>query len=375
MPKISKADKRTPITKSLIKEHYVEKSRTCKEIADLFGYSSSYIHKKIKDFNIKTRPAARPFSLIGKRFGKLTVINGDSKKVECRCDCGKIKTFSRCNMRHKTKNPVTLSCGCLKSSLHGKSSPHWSGYEGLTGKFWSHYIVSARDRSIPFDITKEYAWDTLKKQDFKCALSNQKLTLPKSYVKTCKSYISEYDASLDRIDNDKGYVEGNIQWLHKHVNRMKLDHNMDYFLKLCSLCDSPSTYPKTEIQCCKRNDNRKFTGYKCISGSMWWCIKDDAKRREITFDLNIEDAWILFVRKNGFCALSGLPLVFSTISRERSKTTASLDRIDSSKGYVLDNIQWLHKDINVMKSDYNQHYFLELCSMITKSSNMRKHKT
>lgn len=37
-------------------------------------------------------------------------------------------------------------------------------------------------------------------------------------------------ASLDRIDNSKGYVEGNLQWLCKRVNYMKHTMNNEYFL-------------------------------------------------------------------------------------------------------------------------------------------------
>lgn len=48
--------------------------------------------------------------------------------------------------------------------------------------------------------------------------------------------------------------------------------------------------------------------------------------------------------------------------------TASLDRIDSTKGYTLDNIQWVHKHINVMKMDLDQEYFIKLCKLVTKKS-------
>lgn len=47
-----------------------------------------------------------------------------------------------------------------------------------------------------------------------------------------------------------------------------------------------------------------------------------------------------------------------------STTTASLDRIDSSSGYGLENIQWLHKDINIMKNVHSQDYFLSLCKKV-----------
>ena len=42
-------------------------------------------------------------------------------------------------------------------------------------------------------------------------------------------------ASLDRIDPTKGYIEGNIQWVHKDVNRMKMDFTETRFLELVNL--------------------------------------------------------------------------------------------------------------------------------------------
>jgi hypothetical protein len=40
-------------------------------------------------------------------------------------------------------------------------------------------------------------------------------------------------ASIDRIDSSKGYEEGNIQWVHKHVNFMKRTYSQDYFIDMC----------------------------------------------------------------------------------------------------------------------------------------------
>ena len=40
-------------------------------------------------------------------------------------------------------------------------------------------------------------------------------------------------ASIDRIDSKSGYIEGNIQWVHKFINSMKLDHTQEEFIKLC----------------------------------------------------------------------------------------------------------------------------------------------
>lgn len=46
------------------------------------------------------------------------------------------------------------------------------------------------------------------------------------------------------------------------------------------------------------------------------------------------------------------------------KQTASLDRIDNTKGYTEDNVQWVHKIINKMKSDLTQEDFIMWCKRI-----------
>ena len=46
------------------------------------------------------------------------------------------------------------------------------------------------------------------------------------------------------------------------------------------------------------------------------------------------------------------------------RKTASLDRIDSNKGYTKDNVQFVHKDINWMKQDFEQNKFIEYCKKV-----------
>lgn len=117
----------------------------------------------------------------------------------------------------------------------------------------------------------------------------------------------------------------------------------------------------------RHNSNHPcFNGYKKITGTMWRRITDGAKSRNYNFDLTIQDAWEVFEKQNNKCALSGIKIVFGETRKE--ETTASLDRIDSSKGYTKDNIQWTHKDINWMKNKFDQGYFIELCKKIAKNN-------
>jgi hypothetical protein len=108
-----------------------------------------------------------------------------------------------------------------------------------------------------------------------------------------------------------------------------------------------------------------WAGVGGLSGTFLCHIKRNAKTRNIPFDITLEEIWNLFLQQKSKCALTGLPIF---INRDPAKTsTASLDRIDSSKGYKLDNVQWLHKDINKMKMDFTPERFLELCRLVTRA--------
>lgn len=68
----------------------------------------------------------------------------------------------------------------------------------------------------------------------------------------------------------------------------------------------------------------------------------------------------MFQNYNDICCMTGL-----RISLEYKEQTASLDRIDNSKGYEVGNIQWVHKDINMMRGPLPIDKFVELCKLIS----------
>lgn len=111
--------------------------------------------------------------------------------------------------------------------------------------------------------------------------------------------------------------------------------------------------------------NKQWKGVGELGLVYFHAVKNGAIRRGLEFDLTIEQCWKLFVAQRRKCKLSGLPLVFRSCQRQHDGT-ASLDRIDSAKGYTLDNVQWIHKDINQMKMEFSEDYFLTLVHAIAK---------
>ena len=83
--------------------------------------------------------------------------------------------------------------------------------------------------------------------------------------------------------------------------------------------------------------------------------------REFDPEVNWEYLFDLWDQQNGLCAYSGLPLSIET----NHPHTISLDRIDSSIGYLRGNLQLVSWSVNKMKQDLSEELFLDLCCRIT----------
>ncbi len=114
--------------------------------------------------------------------------------------------------------------------------------------------------------------------------------------------------------------------------------------------------------------NRDMVGE--ITKSFWSPIVNQAQRRGISFEITREEAWALFEKQKGLCALTGVPICFtSNIRDQRSRHTASLDRIDSEHHYSIHNVQWVHKKINIMKNVMDNETFIAWCKKIVEWNN------
>jgi dUTP pyrophosphatase len=159
--------------------------------------------------------------IINTKFGDWTVISDkvliNKKKSTwlCRCKCGKEQYIDQWNL-HKGNTTQ-----CQRCAYNDKMADE---FDNLFNKSQR----SAKDRGLEFNITKEDIKLLFNKQDGKCALSGIKLNIFHSRRKQIDN-----DASLDRIDSSKGYINNNIQWVHKKVNIMKMNLDETTFIDLC----------------------------------------------------------------------------------------------------------------------------------------------
>ncbi len=126
---------------------------------------------------------------------------------------------------------------------------------------------------------------------------------------------------------------------------------------------------------CHGAEHKNWKGCGKISASFLSRIKSAARRRGIPFNLNVEFLNDICRKQNGKCALTGIFLSFPMThkhSEMKQSYNASLDRKDSTKGYTKNNVQWVTKEVNMMKQKMTEKDFVDLCSQVLKFKSKKK---
>lgn len=214
--------------KETLYQLHINENKNANEIAKILNLDWKYIRKwltKFELFNRATTTYKDPE--IGTEFNRWTFLsveyNNNIKYWKCRCVCGNEKLVVPCSVGSGNSK----SCGCY--NIEKIKARSWKGHGEISGHYWWVLQNSAKTRNIEFLVTIEFLWDLFLKQNRKCALSGKDI-----YFDTRTKYKkSNQTASLDRINNNRGYFEDNVQWVHKYINNMKLDHSQEDFIKLC----------------------------------------------------------------------------------------------------------------------------------------------
>lgn len=179
-------------------------------------------------------------NITNKIFGEWKVLKYSHSKNRktfwlCECSCGTVKTISS----------DTLTSG------KSKKCKNHNCYKEIKNGNWSTIIYGAKSRGINFEVSIKYAYEIYEKQNKKCSLSGLKIFFGKGSKRT---------ASLDRIDSSKGYIEGNIQWVHKDINIMKMALSNKDFINYCY---NVSNFHSRNL--CKFNNDSVFIPDKKIN--------------------------------------------------------------------------------------------------------------
>ena len=147
--------------------------------------------------------SGQKIDMVGKRYGMLTVINEIPERNKnnhimywCKCDCGNFKAILGVSIRQG----LTKSCGCLhrnKITKHGMgSTPEYKAWLSMKSRCDNPKNPRYKDwggRGIAY--CREWS-------DFANFIKDMGLK-------------PEPSASIERIDNDRGYFKENCKWATK----------------------------------------------------------------------------------------------------------------------------------------------------------------
>lgn len=171
------------------------------------------------------------------KYNQLTVLEEVKHKnrlmYRTQCDCGRID-LKRKDWVIRGRTTSCKNCASKRTAINYPPPVHRTGCKGLSG---THYLAiknGAARRNIPFNLSAVFLWNLFEDQKRKCALTGLPLVLEAS-LKNNNVNWDVVTASLDRIDNTKGYEEDNVWWVDKRINRLKNNYSLEELLYWSSL--------------------------------------------------------------------------------------------------------------------------------------------
>lgn len=104
---------------------------------------------------------------------------------------------------------------------------------------------------------------------------------------------------------------------------------------------------------------------------VWNNLISSAKKRGLEVEITKDDVLALWENQKGLCSVTGLPMekvkaLKTTRARYKNLYRASVDRIDSEKGYTKNNIRLVCAHVNIMKMDLTDEQLKFWCESILK---------
>jgi hypothetical protein len=193
----------------------------------------------------------------------------------------------------------------------------------------STYKSSSKKRNINWGLTDEYSKLLLQNNCFYCG-----------------NFPEENYNGIDRINNNKGYILGNVVSCCSMCNFMKCNLDKKDFINICTHIHKYQDIPNE-----KYNFSECFSDKKMKTSYKTFILSSENRNKKI--DISKEQYYKIINMDCYLCGKNNTPTHENYI-----------DRVDNNIGYEILNILSCCKTCNKMKKDYILKDFLNHCSKI-----------
>jgi hypothetical protein len=159
----------------------------------------------------------------------------------------------------------------------------------------------------------------------------------------CRRNDTECVNGIDRMDNNKGYERNNCVSCCKYCNFVKKSLDAFTFIERC-----------IHIASCHGQGDTFYEGaWQPHKRSTFTQYKDRAEKKGLKFDLDKITFENLVGGECFYCKRVNTPLHKNGV-----------DRVDNTKGYIVDNCVACCSDCNTMKCDVNIDQFITTCKLV-----------
>jgi organic radical activating enzyme len=190
--------------------------------------------------------------------------------------------------------------------------------EAFTNKhvIWNQYVKGAKKRGINFSLTKTHFESLLIMPCFYCRYEKQ----------------SEING-IDRVDNQKGYIENNVVTCCEVCNVLKgSQHPQEFIDKMRAIYNYQTSNQSISSEIVEKWGNT----YRSKTSANYKTYAKSANTRNISFEISESDFMAMTQKSCYLCGLSD---------------KNGIDRFDNAKGYIVENCRPCCGHCNLMKKD------------------------
>ena len=154
------------------------------------------------------------------------------------------------------------------------------------------------------------------------------------------------------------------------VNRNRKLNRSSYCSISCkakvSIKNNPKMVSGNPSHLIANNRKDEFSPFKRIMLILKMRNKESPDKK--TIEITLQDLKHLWDKQNGTCPFTGWKLILHSTTKERLDyipNRASLDRIDSNKGYTLDNVRFVSLMYQFAKNKFSDDQVIQFCKDVS----------